>query len=85
MAILIVTLYSLAGWVGFMAGAAGFFINILIMVPIFYIGAMSSDSYKLCCMGIVNQIVSDRLFKFAWAARNYYIYLKLTNAGILRL
>lgn len=54
MGILILTLYSLAGWVGFMAGAAGFFINILIMVPIFYIGAMSSDSYKLCCMGIVN-------------------------------
>jgi len=25
--------------------------------------------------------VTDRLYKFAWAARNYYIYLRLTNAG----
>jgi hypothetical protein len=32
-------------------------------------------------MGHVNQIVSDRLYKMAWAARNYFIYVKISTAG----
>lgn len=41
--------FNLAGYAGIMAAAAGFLINVMIMVPIFYIGTMSSDGYKLCC------------------------------------
>lgn len=46
--------FNLAGYAGLMAAAAGFLINVMIMVPIFYIGALSADGYKLCCAAHVN-------------------------------
>lgn len=79
--VLAIATYAMAGWAGFLAASAGFLINIFIMVPIFYIGAMSSEGYKLCCMAIVHEIVTDRLYKFAWAARNYMIYVRLATGG----
>lgn len=80
-ALLVIIVFNLAGWSGFMAAACGFLINLVIYIPIFYVGCQSADAYKLCCMGHVNQIVSDRLYKMAWAARNYYIYVKISTAG----
>jgi hypothetical protein len=71
----------MCGWLGFMAAAAGFLINLVIYVAILYIGIMSSDCHKLSCMGIVSSIMQDRLYKMAWAARNYSIYVKITTAG----
>lgn len=68
-----------------MGAACGFIINLLIYVPIMYVGVMAADAYKLCCMGIVNEIVSDRLYKIGWAARNYTIYVRVTTAGIKHL
>lgn len=84
MALVVVSVYNLAGWMGFMAAAAGFIINLIIYVPIMYVGVMAADAYKMCCMGIVNEIVSDRLYKIAWAARNYAIYVKVTTAGSIK-
>lgn len=82
MAMVVISVYALAGFVGFMGAACGFLINLLIYVPIMYVGVMAADAYKLCCMGIVNEIVSDRLYKIGWAARNYTIYVRVTTAGI---
>lgn len=80
-ALLVICVYSICGWIGFMAAASGFICNLIIYIPILYVGAMASDGYKLCCMGQVNSIVSDRLYKIAWAARTYAIYARLTSAG----
>jgi Na+/H+-translocating membrane pyrophosphatase len=38
MAVLIIVVYNLAGWSGFMAAACGFLINLVIYIPIFYVG-----------------------------------------------
>lgn len=81
MGIMSAIVFSLAGYVGLMAAAAGFIINVVIILPIFYVGAISADGYKLCCASHVTPIVTDRLHKMTWAARNYMIYLKTTNAG----
>jgi hypothetical protein len=64
-----------------MGAACGFLINLLIYIPIMYVGAMGADAYKMSCMGIVNEILQDRVYKMAWAARNYAIYVKISNAG----
>lgn len=71
----------MAGYAGILAAAAGFLINVLIMVPLFYIGTISQDGAKLCVASHVTQVVAERFTKMTWAARNYMIYLKITNAG----
>ncbi|CAD8185957.1 unnamed protein product [Paramecium pentaurelia] len=73
--------HALAGYAGILAAAAGFLINVLIIIPLYYIGSISQDGAKLCAASHVTQVVSERFTKMAWAARNYMIYLKITNAG----
>lgn len=46
--------FTLSGWSGFMAAAAGFLVNLFIYIPILYVGDMSAEGYKLCCMGMVS-------------------------------
>jgi hypothetical protein len=81
LSLVIITSYSVAGWVGFMAAATGFMANFAIYVPIMYVGAMAADAYKLCCMGMVNTAVTDKLYRLAWAGRMYAVYLRVTTLG----
>lgn len=50
-------------------------------MPIFFLGASSNDSYRLTCLANFGGDVQDKVWQMAWAAKNYMIHLKVTNAG----
>lgn len=50
-------------------------------MPIYYLGANSTDSHRLSCFVTMGEYIHDNLFKISWASRNYMIYLKSTNSG----
>jgi hypothetical protein len=49
-------------------------------MPIYYLGANSTDSHRLSCFVTMGEYIHDNLFKISWASRNYMIYLKSTNS-----
>jgi len=71
----------IAGYAGAIFFTAGFLSLLTVIMPIYYLGANSTDSYRLSCFVTMGEYIHDNLFKISWASRNYMIYLKTTNSG----
>lgn len=49
-------------------------------MPVYFLGAASTDSYKLSCFATLAAPVQEIIFHLYWATRNYMVHLRITNA-----
>jgi hypothetical protein len=51
------------------------------LLSINFIGGLAGDSHKFAKTAKTFGIIIDRLYKIAWATRNYSIFAQIVNAG----
>ncbi|CAD8186208.1 unnamed protein product [Paramecium octaurelia] len=75
--------YKLASLVGILGLFLGYILNIYILMGIAMLGVLSGDGLKLSFLAQFANNIKDRLHSITWAAKNYIVWLKITNAGAL--
>ena len=79
--IMLFVVFTIGGFAGVIYFAAGYIALILVLMPIYFLGSSSSDSYRLSCFVDFPEVLQNRVYDMAWASRNYMVHLKVTNAG----
>lgn len=85
MLLMLFVTYAIGGFAGVLYFAAGYMSLLFVSMAVFFAGASASDAYKLTNFVNFAADVQDHVSSIAWAARNYMIYLKVTNAGAMVL
>lgn len=75
LAFIILIVYSIAGFYGIGLCALGLLCTPVTLLSINFLAGISSDAYKFTKTAKTYGVIIDRIYKMAWASRNYSIYL----------
>lgn len=73
--------YSIGGFYCTGLSALGLMSSSITLLSINFLSGIINDSYQCAKITRTFAIVKERIYKIAWCARNYSIYIQIVNAG----